>query len=301
MRNTFQRCTARAALVVSFAALLYSPSAGLAGPILGTALGNFALLGGGGVMVNGTGSVISGSVGACCSSTAVTGLPAGGTVSGGTVYLAGDPDTSRSTAHTELIAARTALNLLGVASGIPKASLDNITLGPGVYTVSATNFGGTLTLDGAGDANALWVFLFASSLTTASSSNVIVKNTGAGAGVYWVVGSAANLGNDSVFQGNILAYSELAHAGTNVTVCGRLLTETAAVTLAGTDTIGIDPCSGLLAGSKGLSGGGTLGANGEFIPAPFVPAGIPEPGTLTLLSVGLGAGFLLLRKFRSLR
>jgi hypothetical protein len=29
--------------------------------------------------------------------------------------------------------------------------------------------------------------------------------------------------------------------------------------------------------------------------------GIPEPETLTLFSLGLGAGFLLLRKFRSTR
>jgi hypothetical protein len=44
-------------------------------------------------------------------------------------------------------------------------------------------------------------------------------------------------------------------------------------------------------GSYGFSGG----AGGDTTP------GIPEPGTFTLLSVGLGAGFLLLRKFRSIR
>ena len=40
-------------------------------------------------------------------------------------------------------------------------------------------------------------------------------------------------------------------------------------------------------GSYGFSGGGA--------------EGVPEPGTLTLLSMGLAAGFLLLRKVRSVR
>lgn len=286
MKNTFQRCAARIVLIIPFAAFLYSPSVALAGPILGTTLSTFAMLGGAGVAVNGTGSVITGSVGGCCNAFAITGWPANFTVSGGTVYEAASPVTN--TAHNELITARTALNLLG--PGITKSSLDNLTLGPGVYSVSATDFTGTLTLDGAGDANALWVFLFASSLTTASSSNVILQNTGAGAGVYWVVGSGANLGKDSVFAGNILAYSSSAVTGTNVTDCGRLLTETESVTLAGTDTILNGACSGILAGSSGLGGGGTLSESGTFIPAPFAPIGggqVPEPGTVPLVCVGL--------------
>src|ERR1035437_6833667 len=255
MKNTFQRCAARSVLIIPFAAFLYSPSVALAGPILGSNLSTFAILGGAGVAVNGTGSVIYGSVGGCCVAPAITGSsPTNFTQSGGTVYTAANAVTS--TAHDELVTARTALNLLG--PGTIEPSLSNLTLGPGVYTSTATNFTGTLTLDGAGDANALWVFLFPSSLTTASS-NVILKNTGAGAGVYWVVGSAATLGSDSVFAGNILAYSSTAATGSNVTDCGRLLTETASVTLAGTDTISIGDCSGgVLAGSNGLSGGGTL-------------------------------------------
>jgi hypothetical protein len=290
MKNTFQRCAARTVLIIAFAAFLYSPSVALAGPILGTTLSTFAMLGGAGVAVNGTGSVITGSVGGCCNAFAITGWPANFTDSGGTVYTAASSVTN--TAHNELITARTALNLLG--PGITKSSLDNLTLAPGVYTVSATNFTGNLTLDGFGNANALWVFLFASSLTTASSSNVSLQNTGAGAGVYWVVGSSANLGSNSVFAGNILAYSSTAVTGTTVTDCGRLLTETASVTLAGTDTIGIGNCSGIMAGSNGLSGGGTLTLNANGIPtittAPSAPIGggqVPEPGTVPLLCGGL--------------
>src|SRR4030095_8253927 len=101
---------------------------------------------------------------------------------------------------------------------------------------------------------------------------VNVFNTGPGAGVYWVMGAgSATLGSNSTFAGNILANQSIT-LGTNVTdPCGRLLTQVASVTLAGADTIGIG-CSGILAGSNGLSGGGTI-TNGVVNPLPpaFVP------------------------------
>ena len=165
------------------------------------------------------------------------------------------------------------------------------TLLPGTYSSSSTmNLTGTLTLDGGGNANALWVFLVGSSLTTASSSVVNVINTGAGAGVYWVMGGpsgqSATLGSNSTFLGNILANQSIT-LGTNVTdTCGRLLTQVASVTLAGTDTIGTG-CSGILAGSNGLGGGGVI----TFPPGggpPVVVAAIPEPEIYAMMAVGLG-------------
>ena len=61
--------------------------------------------------------------------------------------------------------------------------------------------------------------------------------------------------------------------------CGRLLTQVASVTLAGADIIGIgNSCSGILAGSNGLSGAGTT---------------VPEPGAVVLC--GSGIAYLLAR------
>jgi hypothetical protein len=271
-----------------------------AGPILGSNLITLAILGGGGVTIGGTGSVITGSIGAY-PTTSITGvIPTNFTISGGTVQSGG---ATAMAAQSELGIAITALSGMTATGSV--SSLGGLTLAPGVYSSSSTmNLTGTLTLDGGGNANALWVFEVGSALNTASSSVVNVINTGAGAGLYWVLptgSGSAVLGSNSTFLGNILANQSIS-ASTNVSdPCGRLLTQVASVTLAGTDTIGTG-CSGLLAGSNGLSGGGTLTtppSGGPPVVTPLPAASIPEPGTVVLL--GAGIAYLLARRQRSVQ
>lgn len=64
-------------------------------------------------------------------------------------------------------------------------------------------------LDGNGNATAAWVFQTSSTLITSSGSSVTVINTGAGAGVYWNVGSSATIGTNTTFSGNILALDSI--------------------------------------------------------------------------------------------
>jgi hypothetical protein len=252
-------------------------------------LSTFAILGGAGVTVAGTGSLITGNVGSCCNASGVTGYPGGFSVSAGsTVYTAANSVTTD--AHNELVSAIAALNLLALGATTPEAELGGLSLTPGVYVSASTmNLADntTLTLDGHGAANPSWVFLIHDSLTTGYATQVIVQNAGAGASLYWVMQTAsATLGADSTFAGNILASAAIT-VGTGVSApCGRLLADTASVSLDGTDAIGI-VCTGDLAGSNGLTGGDL--------------PGVPEPATLPLLGMGLGAGWLLRRKLRSAR
>ncbi len=201
-------------------------------------------------------------------------------------------------AQSQLTTARDNLDSLGPGITLVNPDLTGLTLLPGVYTVKAgtTNLSGTLTLDGGGDANAAWVFQMESSLITSTNSVVNVIGTGSGAGLFWNVRSSATIEVGTTFLGNILALTSIT-MNTNATdICGRALADTAAVTL-DQNTLG-GTCTGILAGSKGLSGGldvtGPEGVGGVVF-LPFVS--VPEPGTLALLGFGLaGLGFARRRK-----
>jgi len=110
--------------------------------------------------------------------------------------------------------------------------LGGTTLMAGVYDSAAGTFGvtGTLTLDGAGDPDAVFIFQMGSTLTTASASSVSLINGADLCNVYWQVGSSATLGTGSDFLGTVMADQSIT-LGTGASVQGRVLAREAAVTL----------------------------------------------------------------------
>ena len=97
-------------------------------------------------------------------------------------------------------------------------------LNPGVYDSASGKFGitGTLTLDAHGDPNAVFIFKTASTLITASNSNINLINGARFCRVFWQVGSSATLGTDSHFVGHIFAQSDIT-ANTRASIQGQLL------------------------------------------------------------------------------
>jgi hypothetical protein len=170
--------------------------------------------------------------------TSITGFPPG-IVSGGTVHLT-DPVASQ--AKDDLVTAYDDAAGRTPVTTIP-TELGGQTLTPGVYDSSDGTFQitGTLTLDGQGESDPVFIFKTASTLITASDSIVNPINDARYCRTFWQVGSSATLGTNSHFVGHIFAMASIT-ANTGATVQGQLLARTAAVTL-DTNTITNGVCA----------------------------------------------------------
>jgi type VI secretion system secreted protein VgrG len=167
--------------------------------------------------------------------------------------------------------------------------LGGSTLLPGVYRSGTFGITGTLTLDTQGDPHAVFIFQMASTLTTASNSNVVVLGGGTACNVFWQVGSSATLGTGSHLIGSVLASASIT-ATTGATIVGRLLAGTAAVTL-DNNTITTPVCAAAAttttaAATPTTAGGGTTtpttAPTGTPIVSPTTPTTAPGPGSPAL-------------------
>jgi hypothetical protein len=189
---------------------------------LGTA-GSFAVLAGTGITNTGP-TTVTGDIGTfpTASITGLTSMTVNGTNHAGSSVTQG--------AKTDLTTAYVTAAGQGPTTAIA-ADLVGQTLAPGVYnSASAVGLSGVLTLDAAGDPNAVWVFQAGSTLITASGSRVVLLNGAQSCNVYWQVGSDATLGTNSTFTGTILALTSIS-LQTGATVDGRALARNGAVTM----------------------------------------------------------------------
>jgi hypothetical protein len=141
----------------------------------------------------------------------------------------------------------TSAYLAAQAANLPAATLvagdlGGQTLTPGLYRSASFLLvqAGDLTLDAQGDVNAVWIFQMATTLTTIGggpgNGNVLLAGGAKAAHVFWQVGSSATLGDDTAFQGNILAFTSIT-MNSGATATGRLMALNGAVTLAGAGII----------------------------------------------------------------
>jgi len=246
------RCVVSKISIVSLAlmaTLAFASSSQAATSVgLGTA-NSFAVLAGAGVTNDGP-SVINGDLGTS-PTPAVTGFGGApnGTINGATHQadnLAAQAQADLTTAYNDA-AGQGPVNTLATELG-------GQTLTPGVYNSESGTFGitGTLTLNGLGNPDAVFIFKTATTLISASASQVLMINGAQPCHLFWQIGSSATLGTNSAFAGNILALESIS-LNSGVIVLGRLLARNASVTLIN-DTVTRADCA--VAGTGGGGGGG---------------------------------------------
>ncbi len=180
---------------------------------------------------------VNGLIYTCTNST--TGPTAGG-VNAASCTIATQARLDAETAYLALAALPPGAN--------PGANLATLTLAPGVYTAPAGSFlieGGDLTLDAQGDANAVWVFQMATTLTVggpgaAAPQSIVLAGGAQAKNVFWQVGSFAtiNAGGGGTMVGTVISQAGAAFSTAgNTTVVnleGRVLSLGASVTVVDT-------------------------------------------------------------------
>jgi len=247
--------------------------AGPLGPNLGTASTFGSIGGSAGITNQGINTVINGDIGTTGASTLVTGFHDAGvgctyTETGSNIgFVNGNIDTApppptvgcpnEGTAATAAIATQALADANAAFINLSPASrpggvdpgagqLGALTLPPGLYKAAAGSFlitGTDLVLDGQGDANAIWVFQMASTLTVGAPGaprNVMLIRGAQAKNVFWQVGSMAtiNPAGGGTMVGTIIASAGVSFSTAGnaaiTTLNGRALALNASVTMVNT-------------------------------------------------------------------
>ncbi|MBA3828592.1 MAG: Ig-like domain-containing protein [Taibaiella sp.] len=202
-----------------------------------------------GITNQGVNTVINnGSIGTTAASTLITGFHDGttgdiytetplniGNVTGRIYTAPPAPGTAASFAiatagRADALAAYNSISPASKPGGTDPGAgeLGNLTLTPGVYKAAATTFkitSGNLTLDAAGNPNAIWIFQCSAALTVGvagptGARSVILINGAQAKNVFWYVGSSATINGAG---GGTMVGTIITSAGLTFSTAGNLV------------------------------------------------------------------------------
>ena len=210
------------------------------------AASTFGVLGGSAVTNTGNTTVV-GDIGSAPTNS-ITGFPPGtftGTNHGN--------DSTATAAQVALALAYTDASTRTPATTLP-GDIGGMVLTAGYYNASSSlGITGTVTLNGQGNSNAVFIIQTGTTLTTATNAVVLLTNGAQAGNVFWAIGSSATLGTGTVFVGTILAHTSISVTGGG-SVNGRLLANIGAVTFAAAETVAFDGSGGAGTGGSNVCG-----------------------------------------------
>jgi hypothetical protein len=94
---------------------------------------------------------------------------------------------------------------------------------------AAASLAATLTLDGEGDTNALFVFRVAGALTTGALTTVVLINGARSSNIFWVSEGALALAATTIMKGTLIAHAGAVSAAAGSDLEGRMFSVTGAL------------------------------------------------------------------------
>lgn len=193
-------------------------------PVLGTTA-DFALFSSNGAVSNTDLSHLTGNVGTNNGSSTNFGNVDG---------VMHDSDGATAIAAADLIIAYNQLDA-AIPTFFPAPLLGNgQELNPGIYSIGATaSLDNTLTLNGQGDANSVFIIQIEGAFSSSAGAQVVLTNGALACNVFWKIEGLVDLATNTVIKGTIIANNAAIILNTGVSLEGRALSTTGAVTVSG--------------------------------------------------------------------
>ena len=197
-----------------------------------------------------------------------------------------------SNATADLIAAKATLTGMGLGVQLAPTMTVDSTFYAGVYSAASwsTTAGTTLTLDGQGQNDAMWVFNISDILAFGGVSTVELFNVGTNAQVYWNVGSAQS-------PGGYVSVGAGADITNRTHIVGVILADTYVDVYANATVHHASAADGNCAGVYSTTSFVAIHAGAIVGGAGCNPPPVTAPATFTMLFAGLGLmGFVSRRR-----
>ena len=161
-------------------------------------------------------------------------------------------NAAAAAAHLALVAAYN--DVAGRTGGAALAgALAGATIAPGLHTVAgAVSNAGTVTLNGGGNPNAVFVFQVGGALAMAAGSHVVLTNGAQASRVFWQVNGAGAIGANADFAGTLMALDAVA-VGNGSMVNGRAFARNGALTLDANEFYSAPPVVTIAGGASAIT------------------------------------------------
>lgn len=211
-------------LVAISASIFFTSQVSAQAPVLGTA-SNFAIFSSNGAVSNTGQSHITGNVGTNNGSSTNFGNVDG---------VMNDANGATAIAAAQLTIAYDQLNA-AIPNFFPAPLLGNgQILTAGTYSIGqGASLDNTLTLDGQGDPNAVFIFKIQGAFSSTSGSKVVLTNGAVACNVFWKIEGLVDLATNTQMKGTVIANNAAIVLNTGVSLEGRALSTTGAVTVSG--------------------------------------------------------------------